>query len=341
MAEHIKMPDVAPLVRYLANGVQTVFEYPFPVFASEDMHVLFDGAEQISGFTISGAGNSAGGSVTFDTAPVNGVIVTLERRMAFERLTDFIEGGDFAASAINTELDYLVAGLQQISRDQAPMLKYDDGEEPSVTSLPTRSIRAGKALGFDGNGDPVAVSLAGAMAAPDFTAVGVGAQTRSSSDKFSDMISVKDFGAVGDGLTDDTLAFQQALTAHSAVFVPAGVYIVSSTIAIGQGQSLIGVGDSSEIKTSSSIPLIQFTGSYGLLKNIKLFGGDVGIKFLGISNPCVQNAVVDVSTWQAQTGVLLDGGSDGLKPTYWNNFTRVLVAQPFVHGIHLMRSGAG
>ncbi|HOO50961.1 MAG TPA: hypothetical protein PLK94_06710, partial [Alphaproteobacteria bacterium] len=31
----------------------------------------------------------------------------------------------------------------------------------------------------------------------------------------------------------------------------------------------------------------------------------------------------------------------GLKPTYWNNFTRVLVAQPFVHGIHLMRSGAG
>ena len=34
---HIKMPDVAPLVRYLADGAQTVFDYPFPIFASEDI----------------------------------------------------------------------------------------------------------------------------------------------------------------------------------------------------------------------------------------------------------------------------------------------------------------
>jgi len=32
----------------------------------------------------------------------------------FERLSDFVEGGDFSAAAINTELDFLVGGLQQI-----------------------------------------------------------------------------------------------------------------------------------------------------------------------------------------------------------------------------------
>jgi hypothetical protein len=106
MPEHIKMPDVVPLVRYLANGVQNVFDYPFPIFASEDLKILFDGAEQISGFVISGAGVSSGGSVTFDNPPVDGFVVTLERRMTFERLTDFVEGVDFAASAINTELDF-------------------------------------------------------------------------------------------------------------------------------------------------------------------------------------------------------------------------------------------
>ena len=34
MTEHIKMPDVAPLVRYLADGAQTQFTYPFPIFIS-------------------------------------------------------------------------------------------------------------------------------------------------------------------------------------------------------------------------------------------------------------------------------------------------------------------
>lgn len=48
-----------------------------------------------------------------------------------------------------------------------------------------------------------------------------------------------------------------------------------------------------------------------------------------------------MSVWQAQDGIILDGGDDGNKPTYWNNFARVLVAQPFVNGIHLFRSGGG
>lgn len=341
MTEHIKMPDVTPVVRYLANGTQTVFEYPFPVFASEDLKILFNGAEQISGFTINGAGESSGGSVTFLTPPVSGVILTLARRMVFERLTDFIEGGDFAAAAINTELDFLVAGLQQVARDQIPMLRFHEGEEPSTTTLPERAFRAGKALGFDGNGDPVAVSLAGSMAAPDFTAVGMGAVVRTSHDKFSDLVSVKDFGAAGDGLTDDTIAFQQALSAHDHVFVPSGVYLVSSTIEIKGRKSLMGAGDSSEIKTASSIVLFHLSGSYARLSGLKTFGGSVGVKLSGLTGPCVQNALVDVSIWQAQTGILLDGGSDTSKPCYWNNFARVLVAQPFVNGIHLKRSGAG
>ena len=56
MTDHIKMPDIVPLVRLVANGVQTVFEFPFPVFASEDLKIYIDGALQESGFTIAGAG---------------------------------------------------------------------------------------------------------------------------------------------------------------------------------------------------------------------------------------------------------------------------------------------
>ncbi len=341
MTDHIKMPDVAPVVRVLANGVQTVFEYPFPVFASEDLHVHFNGARQVSGFDIEGAGASGGGAVTFETAPAAGIVVTLERRMAFERLTDFIEGGDFSAQAINTELDYLVASVQQVSRDQAGHLKYPDGENPAETILPDRINRANKALGFNGDGDPVAVSLEGSMAAPDFTAVGAGAVTRTSHDKFSDMVSVKDFGAAGDGLTDDTLAIQQALSAHNAVFIPEGTYIVSQTIRLTQGQTLCGAGDCSVLQTAGAITVIEMTQSYATLKNLRLWGGEVGLKLYGENSPCVNNSILDLTIWQAQTGILLDGYEDTNNPTYWNNFDRVLVAQPLVNGIHLTKTGAG
>lgn len=341
MTSHIKIPDIAPIVRLVGNGTQSVFEFPFPVFASEDVAVSLNGALQTAGYSVTGVGNTAGGTVTFDTPPASGIVITLERRMPFERLTDFIEGGNFSASSINTELDFLVAGLQQVENDQTEMMKFPSTENPQFTTLPDKSARANKALGFDGDGNPVAVSLAGSMAEPSFTAVGTGATTRTSTDKLSEHISVKDFGAVGDGVADDTIAFQNAIAQHKAVFVPKGMYRITSTLTLGNGQSLRGAGDASEIKTTLPITLIHVAGSYNQIANLKLFGGTIGLKCAGASQPCVNNAIVDVSIWQAQTGILLDGGNDTNSPVYWNNFARVLVAQPFVHGIHLKRSGAG
>ena len=143
--------------------------------------------------------------------------------MPFERLTDFIEGGDFAASAINTELDFVVAGLQQLEQGQAAMIQFNPHETALSNIIPDKNIRAGKALGFDADGNMIAVPLTGTMAQPSFTATGTGAVTRTTSDKLKEQISVKDFGALGDGIADDTLAFQKALSASKAVFVPGRV----------------------------------------------------------------------------------------------------------------------
>ena len=49
-------------------------------------------------------------------------------------------------------------------------------------------------------------------------------------------LNAKDFGAVGDGQTDDTRALQKAIDASQmagrALLIPAGVYLVSSTLNI-------------------------------------------------------------------------------------------------------------
>lgn len=342
--EHVKVPAVAPLVRLLADGEQTVFEYPFPIFASEDLAVSFDGAQQFSGFTVAGAGQTDGGTVTFTTAPADGITVLLERVMPLERLTDFLEGGDFSAQAINNELDFLIAAIQQVDSDQTPMLRYSKDEEPGTTTLPTKSQRAGKLLGFDGTGNPIATTSAGGGGGGDtnFTASGTGSVTRTSSDKFSDQISISDFGAIGDGLTDDTLAIQQALAAHDHIFVPEGTYLITSPITLGLRQSLFGQGQKSVIKAQSNgFNTISIPQSFTRLSDLRIEGGAIGIALSGGTNECVQNNISDISIIGATTGIQLDGGSDSSKPCFWNNFARILIEQPTLHGVHLTLSGAG
>lgn len=62
-----------------------------------------------------------------------------------------------------------------------------------------------------------------------FLQAGTGSVARTVQSKMRDMISVKDFGAVGNGEADDTDAIQAALDAapdKSAIYFPAGVYSV-------------------------------------------------------------------------------------------------------------------
>lgn len=61
------------------------------------------------------------------------------------------------------------------------------------------------------------------------------------------LFNVKDFGAVGDGVTDDTAAIQDAIDAaelvSGCVFVPAGEYAIPTTqLVVPAGVSIVGVG---------------------------------------------------------------------------------------------------
>jgi hypothetical protein len=61
---------------------------------------------------------------------------------------------------------------------------------------------------------------------------GSGAVTRTVQGRLRDFVSVKDFGAVGDGVTDDTAAFNAAWAATDpqAVYVPAASYAITGTV---------------------------------------------------------------------------------------------------------------
>lgn len=69
-----------------------------------------------------------------------------------------------------------------------------------------------------------------------------GAQARTMAAKLGESVSVKDFGAIGDGIVDDSAAFQAALDRHHAIHVPPGTYRLDMEIQIRPRRRLVGAG---------------------------------------------------------------------------------------------------
>ena len=95
------------------------------------------------------------------------------------------------------------------------------------------------------------------------------------------LTSVKAFGAVGDGVTDDTGAIQSAINSGKAIYFPPGVYLTSSTLVLNQvanhGQVLRGAGPVASDGTGANKTIIRPAAGVGVAIQIDgtAFGGYV------------------------------------------------------------------
>ena len=143
------------------------------------------------------------------------------------------------------------------------------------------------------------------------------------------MLNVLDYGAKGDSVTDDTNAIKAAIAAAAAAGVsgrgvslwfPAGIYLISSTLAITQNNiRLMGAGQGSTViypnsSTFLTGDVIQFgngTGHAGIeLNGIEIYCAAARTSGYGINVNFVSDVQIrDFAMNNMFTGIMVQGGS--------------------------------
>lgn len=139
-----------------------------------------------------------------------------------------------------------------------------------------------------------------------FTPLGTGVVPRTNQDKLREFVSVKDYGAVGDGITDDSDAINSALANNTHVYLPAGNYLCKKQIVINRGKELWGAGKGSYL-------YIDFT-------TIANFPGNVGVAVYVNSLPANDSvnlgygrSIQDFSIYGVVNSALTSNATIGIK----------------------------
>jgi len=129
------------------------------------------------------------------------------------------------------------------------------------------------------------------------------------------MLNVRDFGAKGDGVSDDTAAIQSAINAagisKSEVHIPRGTYLHTGLTIEAHGVHLVGEG--------KSVSMLKYTPTEGNAITVGISGtkyGHIGIRNVGVCGTGTQTSgaliqVIDVTCIELD-GIYVGMGHNGV-----------------------------
>lgn len=148
-------------------------------------------------------GNGAGGTLFSDT------ITATQGQTVINMPTGYVQGGDNLSVYVNGSKQIFNVNYTETSTSSftfATGLNTGDLVNYTIGASTSLSINAASVLYNEGQ---------------------TGAVDQNVEQKLQESVSVKDFGAKGDGVTDDTLSIQSAINSGKPLYFPAGIYIVS------------------------------------------------------------------------------------------------------------------
>ena len=145
------------------NGSTTTFAYSFKIFADTDLVVIIrssTGTETTKSlsthYTVSGAGDASGGSITFTSGntPASGETVVIRRNVPQTQAIDYIANDPFPAETNEEGLDRATMIAQQVSEEADRSIKLSRTNTMTSTEFTVGATdRANKILAFDSSGE--------------------------------------------------------------------------------------------------------------------------------------------------------------------------------------------
>jgi hypothetical protein len=149
-----------------------------------------------------------------------------------------------------TSLLTALAGAEAAADDVLPIV---DTSASSLKKITIPALR--EATGIDAD---LAASSGSSLVG--FIQSGTGAVARTAQDKGRDAVSVNDFGAVGDGVADDTAAIQAMINAVGYFRLTLGTYKITDSLSIPASAIAIGAVSSGEGMEKSVINCVGMIG---------------------------------------------------------------------------------
>lgn len=110
------------------------------------------------------------------------------------------------------------------------------------------SVSAGASVAVVTGGKTIQTPMSTFGSLGDFLQSGAGAVSRTFQDKDRDIVSVKDFGAVGDGITNDAAAVQAAIDTGKSVYFPEGTYFLGTFSTASTEVAVLTITGKSHVK---------------------------------------------------------------------------------------------
>lgn len=151
----VPINNVTRRVVYAASGTGP-YAFTFEILAAGDIAVYRDDTllTLTTDYAVTIAANGTG-SITLTAAPTGATQIAIVGNRTIQRTTDFVTGGDFFANTLNDELDQQTIFAQQNAEGLQRALVAPQTDPTSINmTLPRASLRAGKNLAFDANGNP-------------------------------------------------------------------------------------------------------------------------------------------------------------------------------------------
>lgn len=240
------------------NDVTQVFPLPFRFFDNSEINAwLVTNATGVLTplslgvhYTLSGAGDpevdgNPTSQLTMLSAPTSAESLYVQRIIPLTQPTDIINQGRFFPETHETVFDRLLMQIQQAAGDGRGAIRVAIGD-PEPARLPNVASRALFLMGFDSNGDPVAVAPISGSAAdlamslldstdPDKGAGQVGYKGRTVHERLGDRMDIEDFpGGEPSELVSNAGAIGNAIDAAKAatkrLFLTAGRFLITPFI---------------------------------------------------------------------------------------------------------------